>query len=176
MKHQQNFACGLTRRDPPGVYLLRSIDRNVKVLKSDPHIRGSRLFILRRRWEGHLILLKGEERSKPDVGQDEDGQKYLDESAQRVFLFVDAALVYLGSSWAIRRGRPSGESCFNPRNLVPRRVADYPTWVEIGISFPLNPVTLFAHSSNDWRGHGRGHSSIGVGADHQDRTARLCLA
>ena len=67
--------------------LLRSVDRNVKVFKRDPNIRGSRLRILRRRREGHLILLKVEERSKSDVGQDEDGQKYLDEGAQRVFLF-----------------------------------------------------------------------------------------
>ena len=79
-------------------------------------------------------------------------------------------------SRTIRRGRPSGESCFDPRNLVPRRVADYATWVDIGISFPLNPVTLFAHACNDWRGHGYGHGSIGFGADDQDRAARLCLA
>ena len=40
------------------------------------------------------ILLKVEERSKPEVGQNEDGQKYLDEGAQRVFLFLDAVLLY----------------------------------------------------------------------------------
>jgi len=79
-------------------------------------------------------------------------------------------------SRAIRRGAPSSESPFNPRNLVPRRVADYSTWIDSGISFPLNPVTLFAHASNDGRDHGCGHGSIGVGADHQDRAARLSLA
>ena len=78
------------------------------------------------------------------------------------------------ASRAIRRGRPSGKSCFNPRNLVPRRVADYATWFEIGISFPLNPVTLFAHASDEWCGHG--HSSIDVGADHQDRAVCFSLA
>src|SRR5580692_7523100 len=79
------------------------------------------------------------------------------------------------SSRAIRRGRPSSESRFNPRNLVPHRVADYATWFEIGISFPLNPVTLFAHA-DDGCGHGHGHGSIGVGTDYQDRSARLSLA
>jgi len=39
-------------------------------------------------------LLKVKERSKPEVGQDEDGQKYLDESAQRSFLFLHAVLLY----------------------------------------------------------------------------------
>src|SRR5580692_6265357 len=78
------------------------------------------------------------------------------------------------SSRAIRRGRPSRESRFNPRNLVPHRVADYATWFEIGISFPLNPVTLFAHASDDGCGHG--HGSIGVGTDYQDRSACLSLA
>jgi hypothetical protein len=42
-------------------------------------------------------LLKVEERSESDVSQDEDGQKYLDEGAQRVFLFLNAALVYGGA-------------------------------------------------------------------------------
>jgi len=93
VKHQQNLVCGLTRRDPPGMQLLRSADRNVKVLKSDSNIRWTRVRIVRRRREGHLILLKVEERSKSDIGQDEDGQKYLDESAQRVFLFLDVVLL-----------------------------------------------------------------------------------
>src|SRR5271169_2940359 len=74
--------------------LLRSVDRNVKVLKSDPNIRWTRLRVVRRRREGHLILLKVEEGPEPDVGQDGDGQKYLEESAQRVFLFLDAVLLY----------------------------------------------------------------------------------
>ena len=78
------------------MHLLRSVDRNVKVLKRDSKIRWTRIRIMRWRREGHLILLKVEERSEPDVGQDEDGQKYLDEGAQRVFLFLDAALVYVG--------------------------------------------------------------------------------
>jgi hypothetical protein len=43
-----------------------------------------------------LILLKVEERSEPDVSQDQDGQNYLDESAQRGLLFLDNALVYVG--------------------------------------------------------------------------------
>jgi hypothetical protein len=42
-------------------------------------------------------LLKVEEGSEPDVGQDEDGQKYLDEGAQRVFLFLNGAPVYAGA-------------------------------------------------------------------------------
>lgn len=69
--------------------LLRSIDRNVKVLKRNPNIRWTCLRILRWRREGHLILLKVEESSEPGVGQDEDGQKYLDEGAQRVLLFLE---------------------------------------------------------------------------------------
>ena len=158
------------------MHLLRSVDRNVKVFKRNASIRGSRLCILRWRREGHLILLKVEERSEPDVGQDEDGQKYLDESAQRVLLFVEPSYYMRTSSRAICRGRPSGKSRFNPRNLISRRVADYATWFEIGISFPLNPVTLFAHASDDWCGHGYGHGSIGVGTDYQDRAARLSLA
>ncbi len=60
------------------MHLLRSVDRNVKVLKRDPKIRWTRLCILRGRGKGHLILLRVEERSEPDVGQNEDGQKYLD--------------------------------------------------------------------------------------------------
>lgn len=78
------------------MHLLRSVDRNVKVLKRDPKIRWTRLCILRGRGKGHLILLRVEERSEPDVGQDEDGQKYLDEGAQRVFLFFDAVQLYAG--------------------------------------------------------------------------------
>jgi hypothetical protein len=74
--------------------LLRSIDRNVQVFKRNASIRGSRLRIMRWHGEGHLILLKVEERSKSDVSQDEDGQKYPDEGAQRVFLFLDAVLLY----------------------------------------------------------------------------------
>ena len=74
--------------------LLRSVDRNVKVFKRNAGIGGSSLCILRWRREGHLVLLKVEERSKPEVGQDEDGQKYLDEGAQRVFLFLHAVLLY----------------------------------------------------------------------------------
>ena len=77
--------------------LLRSDNRNVKVLKSDPNIRWTRLRILRRRRKGHLILLKVEEGSEPDVGQDEDGQKYLEDGAQRVFLFLNGAPVYAGA-------------------------------------------------------------------------------
>jgi hypothetical protein len=76
------------------------------------------------------------------------------------------------ASRAIRRSRSAGKSRFNPRNLIPRRVANYATWFEVRISFPLNPVTLFAHASNDWCGHG--HGSIG-GTDHQDRPTRLSL-
>jgi hypothetical protein len=78
------------------MHLLRSVDRNVKVLKRDSKIRWTRLCILRGRGKGHLILLRVEERSEPDVGQDEDCQKYLDEVAQRVFLFLDAVLLYAG--------------------------------------------------------------------------------
>jgi hypothetical protein len=66
----------------------------VKVFKRNASIGGSRPGILRWRREGHLVLLKVEERSKPEVGQDEDGQKYLDESAQRIFLFLHAVLLY----------------------------------------------------------------------------------
>ena len=74
--------------------LLRSIDRNVQVFKRNASIHGSRLRIMRWRGEGHLILLKVEERSEPDVSQDEGGQKYFDEVAQRAFLFLDAVLLY----------------------------------------------------------------------------------
>src|ERR1700680_2830986 len=78
-------------------------------------------------------------------------------------------------SWAIRRGWSASKSPLDPCDLVPHGVANHATRVEIGISFPLNPVPLFAHAGDNWCGHGCGHDWIGVGADHQDRTARLGL-
>src|SRR5580698_3001149 len=77
---------------------------------------------------------------------------------------------------AVRRGRSAGKARFDPCNLVPCRVSDYAPRIEVGISFPLDPVTLFAHTSNHWCSHGYGNCSIGVGVDYQDRALCASLA
>ncbi len=50
--------------------LLCRRNRDMEIFERDPNICGSRIRILRWRWEGHLILLKVEERTQSHVRQD----------------------------------------------------------------------------------------------------------
>ena len=74
------------------------------------------------------------------------------------------------NSRTIRRRRTTGKAAFNPSNLVSHGIANHAPSVEIGISFPLNPIAPFAHAANRLTRHGCEGRCRVCTADDQDWT------
>ena len=69
----------------------------------------------------------------------------------------------------IRRRRATGKPGFNPSDLVPHGVTNHAPSVKIGISFPLNPIALFAHAGHRLSRYGyNGGCLIGIATDYHD--------
>src|SRR5579864_913856 len=72
------------------------------------------------------------------------------------------------SSWTIRRRGATGKPAFDPADLVSHGIANHTPRIKIGISFPLNAVTLFAHAANRLSCYGCEGCCRSGAADYQD--------
>src|SRR5271169_5002284 len=83
-----------------------------------------------------------------------------------VFQQIEISLRTVG--WSRTTGKPG----FNPSNLVPHGVANDSACIEVGISFPLNPIALLADAGKRLSPDRWGNCGIGISRNYENWTVR----